>query len=244
VLTLLTVAGHNTSSLEGILTTVAPECLVELDEHPWYAADPSERFPMEHDAVAIRIQANALRAECERAGARCIHYSATLIPERRLNALFEQTRNKGSVLFSATACQIDSLMTRYAASGLTIVCDRQGGREHYGQLLRLMFSDWALQVVEEKEGNCEYCLTKSSSSVRLLFLEKGETHSLPTAAASMLAKYLREALMRRFNAWWVRHLPKLSPTAGYYSDGRRFMGEIEAKCHELGIRPGSLQRSR
>ena len=33
-----------------------------------------------------------------------------------------------------------------------IVCDRQGGREHYGHLLRLMFEEWALEVNREHDG--------------------------------------------------------------------------------------------
>jgi hypothetical protein len=64
------------------------------------------------------------------------------------------------------------------------------------------------------------------------------------AIASMLSKYLREALMNRFNAWWKTHLPALEPTAGYYNDGLRFLHDIAAKRRELGIADAVLVRSR
>jgi hypothetical protein len=60
----------------------------------------------------------------------------------------------------------------------------------------------------------------------------------------MLSKYIREALMRRFNAFWAGHVPNLTPTAGYYDDGTRFLRDIELKRRELGIGDFELVRSR
>jgi len=117
---------------------------------------------------------------------------------------------------------------------MVIFCDRQGGREHYGSLLRLMFEDWNLEVVQEIEGDCDYRLHRNGNAVRLIFREKAEVQCLPVALASMLSKYLREALMQRFNAFWAAHLPQLNPTAGYYTDGLRF-ADIEIKRRELAI---------
>ena len=51
---------------------------------------------------------------------------------------------------------------------------------------------------------------------------------MPVALASMISKYTREALMSRFNTWWQTHLPALAPTAGYYSDGVRFIEQQQA----------------
>ncbi|MGH7177038.1 MAG: hypothetical protein ACREJC_06650, partial [Tepidisphaeraceae bacterium] len=79
---------------------------------------------------------------------------------------------------------------------------------------------------------------------RLAFCEKAEAQSMPVAIASMLSKYLREALMRRFNAFWKTHVPGLSPTAGYYVDGLRFLRDIQTKRRELGICDDLLVRSR
>jgi hypothetical protein len=64
------------------------------------------------------------------------------------------------------------------------------------------------------------------------------------ALASMLSKYLRESLMRRFNAFWAGHMPEVAPTAGYYNDGTRFLRDIDSKRRQLGIADEELIRSR
>ncbi|HEX2971583.1 MAG TPA: hypothetical protein VHP11_04590, partial [Tepidisphaeraceae bacterium] len=127
---------------------------------------------------------------------------------------------------------------------LVIFCDRQGGREHYGHLLRLMFEEWAVEVVGEGDGLSEYRLRRGEHAVQIIFREKAETQCMSVAVASMLCKYLREALMRRFNAYWQAMLPGLAPTAGYYTDGMRFMKDIQAKRQELGIAEGEMMRER
>jgi hypothetical protein len=107
-----------------------------------------------------------------------------------------------------------------------------------------MFDEWSLEVVKESDGYSEYQLIQSGHIVRIIFCEKAEAQCLPVAMASMLSKYLRESLMRRFNSFWQAHLPKLVPTAGYYNDGLRFLNDIQAKRLELGIEDRDLIRSR
>ena len=125
-----------------------------------------------------------------------------------------------------------------------IVCDRQGGRGHYGPLLRLMFDEWSLEIVREVEARSDYILHQRGHRVRITFCEKAEAQCLPVAAASMVSKYLREAMMRRFNAYWRQHRPELKPTAGYYGDGVRFLNDIDVKRRELGVTDHQLIRSR
>jgi hypothetical protein len=117
----------------------------------------------------------------------------------------------------------------------------------------MMFEDWPLEILREEDGHAEYVLHHPPSSrkdapppspVRLIFREKGETHCMSVALASMLSKYLREGLMRRFNAFWRTHLPEVEPTAGYYGDGQRFLQDIDVKRRELGIRDELLIRAR
>ena len=180
----------------------------------------------------------------EATATRCVRLRARVIPERQFNRMLDATRNKGSTLFSVSAIHLADLLRDYGTKKLLIVCDRQGGREHYGQLLRLMFEEWALEVVREQDGHAEYTLRRNGHAVRLVFREKAEVGCLPVAVASMLSKYLREALMRRFNAFWKHHLPGVTPTAGYYGDGVRFLGDIEHKRRELGIADEQLIRCR
>ena len=58
---------------------------------------------------------------------------------------------------------------------------------------------------------------------------KGEEF-LPTALASMTAKYLRELSMRAFNEFWCARVPGLRPTAGYPGDAPRFKQRDRIAC--------------
>lgn len=244
VLALAGAWGPLSEGLEAFLGCVAADALPDLPGHPWYAPAADERFPLEQEGTAVRLFANGLKAEMQRTGCRCLHLGARVVLEKPLNRLFQQTRNKGNALFSVGAVHLDRLLRKYDTQGLVIFCDRQGGREHYGALLRLMFEEWSLEIVAEAEPRSEYRLMRDGHAVRLIFCEKAEAQCLPVAVASMLSKYLREALMRRFNAWWRAHLPDVRSTAGYYSDGVRFLQDIDAKRRELGIRDEELIRCR
>ena len=227
-----------------LLERVAPAAENESAQYGWYRKPPDEPFPFEQGAVPIQIFAKTLRAEMEKTGVRCLRLSAEMVFERRFNEMVHATRNKGSALFSIAAMHLDRLLTDYGDRGLVIICDRQGGREHYGQLLRLMFPDWSLLIERESEGYSEYHLRRAEHCVRLIFREKAEVECMSVALASMLSKYLREAMMRRFNSFWLGHLPGILPTAGYFTDGTRFLADIDRKRRELGIADEQIVRAR
>ncbi|MGA2229948.1 MAG: hypothetical protein ABSH22_03395 [Tepidisphaeraceae bacterium] len=232
------------ADLDSFVDQTASHALSDLAGYSWYQASADETFPISQDAISIGIPANALAVEMRKNQISCVHMAARVVCERQLNAMFQATRNKASALFSISAIHLDYLLRNFGNQSLTIVCDRQGGREHYGSLLRLMFEEWALEVTRESDGDSEYRLTRNGHMARLFFWEKSEEKCLPVAVAAMLSKYLREALMRRFNAFWAAHLPLVSPTAGYYTDGLRFLRDIEPKRRELGITDAQLIRCR
>jgi hypothetical protein len=95
------------------------------------------------------------------------------------------------------------------------------------------------------EGAAEsrYRWGATDSRVEVAFRVKGEGF-LPTALASMTAKYLRELAMRAFNEFWCARVPNLRPTAGYPTDAPRFKREIAALQRELGIDDHVLWRNR
>jgi len=232
------------ANLDEFMHAIAPGVLADLGQHPWYGNGEGETFPIEIEAIGARISANALKIEMARAGVQCVHLCAKVMPERPLNVLLEKTRNKSNVLFSMASVHLDFLVRNFGKQGLTIFCDRQGGREHYGQLLRLTFEEYDLEIEREGDGRADYILKKQSEVIRIIFCEKAEGLCLPTAMASMISKYLREALMARFNRFWLQHLPDIVPTAGYYNDGLRFLRDIELKRKELGVKDAELIRCR
>jgi len=244
ILTILCAAGEMPENLPSLLARTAPHVLEELGIYPWYQAGEVESFPIEQDALPIRLFANGLKMEMQRSGTHCVYLSARVVLERRLNQLISATRNKATVLFSTSAIHLDYLLSTHGHGPMTIFCDRQGGREHYASLLRLMFEQWSLEVLREQDGHSDYRLTSGNKSVRIIFREKAETLCMSVALASMLSKYLREALMRRFNTFWARYMPEVPPTAGYYGDGARFLRDIEPARRKLGIADEQLIRCR
>lgn len=243
VLALAAAAGMRCDGFDSFLACVAGHVVDEVRQYDWYACS-SVPFPLENDSMGLRLLANALRVEMRDARTPLIHLAGRVVLERQFNRMLASTRNKATTLFSVSAIHLDHLVRTYASRGLVIFCDRQGGRGHYGALLRLMFDDWALEVVSEIETRSEYRLVRGDQRVRIIFCEKAEALCLPVAVASMLSKYLRELLMRRFNAYWKQHIPDLEPTAGYYTDGERFLRDIGHKRAELGVTDDDLVRCR
>jgi len=230
------------TGLDAFVAKVAGHAIADLAGYPWYGQ--SESFPLEQDGLPIQLFANALKTEMTRSGVECVHLAARVVCESQFNHMADMTRNKSSVLFSTAAIHLDALIRNFSDQGLVIFCDRQGGRERYGPLLMQMFEDWSLEILREQDGHSEYRLLRREQVVRIIFCEKAEAQCMPVAIASMLSKYLREALMGRFNAYWRTHLPDVKPTAGYYGDGSRFLQDIDAKRKELGIADAMLIRSR
>ena len=68
--------------------------------------------------------------------------------------------------------------------------------------------------------------------------------AFPTALASCAAKYFRELMLRPLNRWFAERVPGLRPTAGYYSDGRRFLADVGAIVEARGFPRARLIRSR
>jgi len=230
--------------LDAVLRCIDPSLVEHLPRYAWYRNGLEARYPIEVEGVSLQITSNAYRIESERSATHCVQYKAHVLLEKQFNDVVEKTRNKASASFSLVARHMDGLLRAYADQNLVIVCDRQGGREHYGHVLRTMFEEWSLEILSETEKRAEYRLSQGNRSARIIFCEKAESIALPVAAASMLAKYTREALMHRFNRYWQQQKPELAPTAGYYTDGWRFLRDIEDVRAKLGVRDGELIRSR
>jgi hypothetical protein len=124
-----------------------------------------------------------------------------------------------------------------------IYLDKHGGRNQYAGLLQHHFAECWVDVLAEGRAESRYAWEHGGRRVEAAF-RVGCESMLPTALASMTAKYLRETSMRAFNAFWAEHVPGLIPTAGYPGDARRFREEIAAVQAALGIEDRVLWRSR
>jgi hypothetical protein len=109
--------------------------------------------------------------------------------------------------------------------------------------LQHVFPEEPVRVRQETAELGVYELAHAGRRVEFRFLVGGE-RMLPTALASMTAKYARELAMRPFNAFWQRQVPGLRATAGYPVDAKRFRGEIRAAQRRLAIADAQLWRER
>lgn len=245
VLAFASAAGLRTDSLDALIAQLDVRAPEYLAAHEWYVPSHDEAFPLEYPAGSLPPTANALRACLQGSGARVLRLSARIVPEGRYNLLVSQTRNKASALFSQVASLLSDLLAAAEPYGqIAIVCDRQGGREHYVEPLRTMFPEFDLTVLEEQPSKAVYELRRRNLVATVSFQEKGESACLATALASMIAKYTREALMHRFNRWWCGRVEGLKPTAGYYTDGVRFLEDTRGIRAQLGVHDAMLIRER
>jgi hypothetical protein len=182
---------------------------------------------------------------CQSANVRPLLIRARLIYPAQFNDLVAYHGSKGAALSHITvgllrevldAVTLHSSLRLAPCSALPalIVCDKHGARNFYAALLQHHFSEHWIEAMHESRTESCYEWGPPESRTRVAFRMNGERF-LPTALASMLAKYLRELAMRAFNAFWAAHVSNLRPTAGYPQDARRFRNDITAAQQRLKI---------
>lgn len=242
VLAFLAAAGENGTSPENLgelLVQLEAEGVDALAEYPWYGSAAAD-WPLRYDRDDIRTAATALRRDCQNSNLKILALWGRPLPTGRYNQMVQAANNKATVLFALASQLIDQAYSKFGRSNLQIMIDQHGGRRHYRRLLQRAFPVLQMKVIAENDSISSYCLTDADRSMKIHFLEKGDQRQLPVALASMTSKYLRELYMEMLNAYFKRHCPDISPTAGYYKDGRRFLAELDGRidanlvpCHLL-----------
>lgn len=204
------------------------------------------------DATAdelTKLQARLTRA-CDATGVRPLLVRARMVFPEQFNDQIDHYGNKATALSNTTIGllrevidSIDALSPESQAAPIFAVCDKHGGRNFYTAILQHHFSEHWIAPVHESHAESHYEWGNPEARVRVVFQMNGERF-MPTALASMTAKYLRELSMRAFNEFWRAYIPELKPTAGYYRDAWRFRKEIADKQQELKIDDRVIWRNR
>ncbi|MBT3279569.1 MAG: hypothetical protein HN909_06285 [Phycisphaerales bacterium] len=232
------------ATLADLLNTVAPGSMEFARTYPWYGEC---NLPLPHaaDTMGMELAANALRVSMRQRGVELLLMRAEPIFTREFNRRVAITDNKAAVTTELTTRRILDLYTALPYPHLNITVDRQGGRTHYREILQRVFMDASMKVHGEADEQSSYTLTNPDGRiVDITFRTKAENHSLPVALASMLSKYLRELCMELFNRFWAERHEGLAPTAGYYTDGKRFLKDIEPDIAALNLPKELYHRSR
>ncbi len=242
-LVMLAVAGHKPQTLEALLDATAPGAAQRLAGYPWY--DGSDLpLPLNDDVGDIGTQANAVRRDCTQhdivfMGAYCEPLLAGAY-----NRLVQSTRNKAVVLLGLAMRVMERIMRTSPGERVRLCVDRLGGRTHYREALMTSLSGYDLHIVEESETRSAYRLVRSERTCEIEFVTSGETHRFPIALASIYSKYIRELHMRLFNRFWSSQVPDLRPTAGYYTDAKRWLADVAAELDRRSVDRSLLIRSR
>lgn len=135
--------------------------------------------------------------------------------------------SKADVLARFGGCLLTRFLDRFPGEDAHIVFDRHGSRRDYRAWLGALFPFAPLVEVVREAHESRYGIDLPDRQLHLVFRTRADGSDLAVAWASVLAKLTRELFMERLNAWFVSRAPGVRPTAGYVTDGRRFLAEVE-----------------
>jgi hypothetical protein len=246
VLGFLAAGGRRPATFAGLLETLAVPSEAEAagaSPEPWRAPE-TVALPVAAETGEIDSAAERLLKGLAEIGARPAGIRVNVASAARLNGLMDAGRNKAGALFALTADILAELLQRAAGSEAHITMDRHGGRRYYAGVLSGAFPMATVEALEESPESSRYRLAQGDSAAMLSVREKCESWSLPTALASMAAKYVREVEMMQLNAWFQARVGGLRATAGYGLDAWRFLDDVAGARAAAGVPDGMLLRGR
>ncbi|MBN1787430.1 MAG: hypothetical protein JW806_03450 [Sedimentisphaerales bacterium] len=234
--------GKVPASINELINMLCPLCKARLDTYPWY--NEYSNIPIEYNRDDIAIAAGALEKNLERIGSSLMTLKSFCFDVAYYNEMVQKINNKSTVLFWAVCSLIDEIIKSSQHRNYHFIIDRQGGRTKYVRQLRRMFSDMELKVIKESDTISSYEMSTSYKKVRIDFAVKADKIFLPAALASMTSKYLRQQLMSCINSYFQDKCRTLKPTAGYWTDGKRFISDLKLICPAVKYDPAQLIRCR
>ncbi len=233
--------GSVPATLREFLTSIGSD-LQALERCPWYA-DLDIPLPLHSAREEVELRAQTLREELLQHRIEILHMGIRPVDVEEFNTDIAATDNKSTTHFHAYSSVIKDLVHRLP-DGAHLIADRCGGRMHYaGGLIRSGIGA-RIRTLHERNDTSAYDLSYDDRTVKLTFATQGEERAFPTALASCAAKYTRELMMHLINRWFGERIADLKPTAGYYVDGHRFLGEIADFARTADLPLGRLVRVR
>lgn len=242
VLAALACLGYEPPNAHDLLARLCPDCLPRLLEYPWY--DGIRRRALRAGQADLRIASQVLSDDMAHTGATLLHLRCRCLDVAHYNTLVGAMRNKAQVLFVATTQLVQQVLDESADPEVRILIDRQGGRIRYREHLLRSFPQMDLRIVHESEQKSVYEMRTGARRVELRFEVGADEHHLPVSLASMVSKVVRELLMESMNDYFVNMNPALKPTAGYWTDGLRFLDELRTHLPQFEIDSHRLVRCR
>lgn len=227
--------------LEQLLECISPNHLPDVRSEPWYTGET--RLPAQADLRGCRDLSFQFESVSRRHGICWGPVWSVVVCPSRFNECLSRWGSKGAVLSESLA-----LLLRANVEGtdepLHVVIDKHGGRNTYAALLQHALPEGIVVAREEGNARSVYDVLGLPTELRITIQPRADGEHFCVALASMVSKYVRELLMGEFNAFWLRHLPELRPTAGYPGDAARFFKAIKPVMANLGLAESVLWRER
>ncbi len=225
--------GVDRATFTSLLPIISNDLIKQAEKYPWYPSLYKDYLPEISQDVS-----EALTENMKQEGVEFLDFRCLCIDAEEFNRIVSTTDNKASVITSSVLKliqQILSIAIFCAAKRIVIYVDRLGGRKFYGDLLQTL-PDVKLDGVQfpaDESTTCSrYFLSSGKIELDIRFEVKADNKYFPVALASMVAKYIREKILERMNEYFMKLQPGLKPTAGYWTDGWRFLEELEDETYE------------
>lgn len=239
-----------------LLPLLCPIAPAELNAECWFTGQTP--LPLAADSHILPLQAARWKELCVKSGITWLAPCSEIVCASRFNSLIDRYDSKGAVLSLCFVRLIQSVLQasreREAsakretpdcpADPIHITVDKHGGRNHYSAVLQDAFPDGWVVAREESLLRSSYEVLGLDRPVHITFRVEADAHEMTVALASMISKYLREALMSEWNAFWQKEVPGIRPTAGYPGDARRFYEEIQPAMQRLTLTETQIWRKR
>lgn len=234
------------TSLASLLEALRVPGLVELARYPWYQSPPLSdvRLPLAADSDEIQFLSGRLSETMRSAKVSFAGARARVSEGYGYNAGSREFDGRFGWLSWLVSDLLSEIAAAYGRADLRVLAGKQGMRVQYESALRRAFPGELLWIRDEQPHRSDYEIARQGAPVRIAFVKDGEDAFFEIALASLVAKYVREALMSRFRSWWAEKAPDIAETAGYGLDGQRFLAEIGPRLAELGLPRESVERLR
>ena len=242
VLACLKCFGKKPGTLTELLMLLCPDCIERLSDYPWDKEAGS--YCLLADEADKAIASAVLMDDLTSNGVKLLQLRSCCLDVAYYNKMVGRVKNKSRVLFTATSRLIKEAYDNFTGDDLQIMVDRQGGRVHYRAILQRMFPDMELNILCENPMASSYELQTDGKVMRLHFVIAADERFLPVSLASMVSKYLRQLLVESINRYFAGFHAELKPTAGYWKDGLRYIGDLKVNIPHVRYDSNQLIRCR
>lgn len=185
---------------------------------PWYK-EPL-KMPLNNSTEEIIDASNKIKEEFNKRDINLLDIKRSAVSARNFNLLIDKFDNKSVVIQKIMDPLIFSAIKHPKTNKLVI--DKQGGRKFYKDYLADLIGT-TIDIISEENNSSLY----SYNNGTIEFRAKADSSSFNVALASMFSKYMREISMKSFNNYWRDKNKDIKATAGYYTDGMRFIKDLE-----------------